>query len=279
MIRRPPRSTLLPYTTLFRSDAASARARAVSTRAAPSRNPARTATSSSRGPAGWLTKPASSAAGICSGTSSSTSRPSATMAPPASTNARSTSRGKSERLSGSSTSTVGRSSTASSRGRRSSRRSTCAPSRIAPTPPGCQEAGCSSRYLTVCRSSPWRSPPSPSPGAPGAAARGLGGLQVLQPLGGLGVLRKRLERPIVHLDRLVLLPAVLVQQRARVVGERVRRDLAARPRLRGLLGERRQARVLHQPLGHAADDVEQVVPPHVLLLDLDDLARLNVDEM
>src|SRR2546427_31910 len=50
------------------------------------------------------------------------------------------------------------------------RRSPCAPSRIAATPPGCQEDGCSSRYLTACRSSPWRSPPSPSSGAPGAAA-------------------------------------------------------------------------------------------------------------
>ena len=42
----------------------------------------------------------------------------------------------------------------------------------------------------------------------------LGGLQALQPLGGLGVLREHLERPIVHVDRLVLLPAVLVQQGA-----------------------------------------------------------------
>src|SRR5258705_9488804 len=48
MIRRPPRSTLFPYTTLFRS---------VSARAAASRNPARMATSSRRGLVGYVRNP------------------------------------------------------------------------------------------------------------------------------------------------------------------------------------------------------------------------------
>ena len=103
--------------------AASDRARAVSMRAAASRYPARTATSSCRGPTGCFTKPESSSDGISAGRSGSPSRPSATIAPPASTNARSTSTVKIERLSESSTNTVGRSSAISSRGTRASRAS------------------------------------------------------------------------------------------------------------------------------------------------------------
>src|SRR2546430_11115622 len=45
MIRRPPRSTLFPYTTLFRSDASGCRRRRA-TRARPSRFPRRSATRS-----------------------------------------------------------------------------------------------------------------------------------------------------------------------------------------------------------------------------------------
>src|SRR2546426_45150 len=62
--------------------AASDRARAVSMRAAASRYPARTATSSWRGPTGGFTKPESSSEGISAGRSGSPSRPRATIAPP-----------------------------------------------------------------------------------------------------------------------------------------------------------------------------------------------------
>ena len=129
--------------------AASDRARAVSARAAASRYPARTATSSWRDPTGGFTKPESSSDGISAGRSGSPSRPSATIAPPASTNARSTSTVKIERLSESSTKTVGRSSTTSSRGTRASRASIWALSSADRTPAGVQAGVCSRRYLTA----------------------------------------------------------------------------------------------------------------------------------
>ena len=127
--------------------AASARARAVSTRAAASRYPARTATSSCRVPTGWRTNPESSSAGISVGTSVSPLRPRATIAPPASMKARNTSSGNVERLSESSRKTVGRSSTARSRGRRAWRASIWARSSAGPTLVASHAEVCSSRYL------------------------------------------------------------------------------------------------------------------------------------
>ena len=131
--------------------AASARARAVSARAAASRKPLRIATRNSRPPGGWRTKPASSSTGISGGTSTSPGRPRATIEPPASTRARSASSGNSERFSGSSSSTVGRSSTAMSRSSRTSRRSIWAPSRTGARAPACQVGVCSRMYFTAGR--------------------------------------------------------------------------------------------------------------------------------
>src|SRR6266576_3836782 len=218
--------------------AASARARAVSARAAASRYPARTATRSCRGPTGCRTKPESSSEGISAGRSGSPSRPSATIAPPASMNARSTSSGKAERLSESSTNTVGRSSTTRSRGVRTSRDSIWALSRAGRTAAGAQEDVWSSRYLTSRV------------------------LDALEPLPRLRVLREDGQCPLVHLHGLVLLAAVLVQQRFGVERQRLGRDLPAGPRIRGLPREPWQIGVLHQTGAHRPDD----------------LARLDVDE-
>src|SRR6266700_1219157 len=195
--------------------AASARARAVSSRAAASRYPARTATSSCRGPTGCFTKPESSSDGISAGRSGSPSRPSATIAPPASTNARSASTGKIAR--------------------RGARR------RVAPD--------VTSRVL-----------------------------HALEALLRLGVLREDGQRPLVHLRGLVLLPAILEQERLRIERQRLRRDLTVAPLVRGLSRERRQVGVLHQPSGHGPNDVEQVVPLHAIRLYFDDLARLHVHQ-
>src|SRR5213076_2269972 len=126
-------------------------------RAAASRYPARTATSSCRVPTGWRTNPESSSAGISVGTSVSPLRPRATIAPPASMKARNTSSGNVERLSESSRKTVGRSSTARSRGRRAWRASIWARSSAGPTLVASHAEVCSSRYL-MAWSSRARSP-------------------------------------------------------------------------------------------------------------------------
>src|SRR5438105_2699647 len=244
--------------------AASARARAVSMRAAASRYPARTATSSCRTPTGWRTNPESSSAGISAGRSDSPLRPRATIAPPASTKARSTSSGNAERLSESSTKTLGRSSTARSRGRRAWRASIWARSSACPTLAGSHAEVCSSRYLMA-----W------SPCA--RSTRPSGGLDALQALLRLGVLREHGQRLLVHLHRLVPLPAVLIQQRLGVEGQGLRRHLAAHPLVGGLLRQRRQVGVLHEAPRHVADQIEQVVPLHAVGFHLDDLARFDVD--
>src|SRR5437870_231705 len=236
--------------------AASARARAVSTRAAASRYPARTATSSCRVPVGWRTKPERSSAGISGGTSASPLRPRATIPPPASTKARSTSSGNTERLSESSTNTVGRSSTARSRGSRVSRISICAPSRAGRTLPGSQAGVCRRRYLK-------------------APSRGLDALEARL---GLAVVGEDRQRLLIHLDRLVLLPPVLVQQRPRVIRQRLGGNLPAHPLIRRLLRQGRQVRVLHQASRDVLDDLEQVVTLRLVLLDLHDLARLDAHE-
>src|SRR2546427_12902649 len=160
MIRRPPRSTLFPYTTLFRS-----------------------------------------------------------IPPPASTKARSTSSGNTERLSESSTNTVGRSSTARSRGSRVSRISICAPSRAGRTLPGSQAGVCRRRYLK-------------------APSRGLDALEARL---GLAVVREDRQRLLIHLDRLVLLPPGLVQQRPRVIRQRLGGKLPAHPFVRRLLRQDRKS--------------------------------------
>src|SRR5439155_102666 len=80
----------------------------------------------------------------------------------------------------------------------------------------------------------------------------------------------------VLLRGLVFLPAILEQDRLRVKRQGLRRDLPVHPLVRGLSRERRQVGVLHQPSGHRANDVEQVVPLHAVRLDLDDLARLHI---
>src|SRR5438067_3581314 len=244
--------------------AASARARAVSMRAAASRYPARTATSSCRAPTGWRTNPESSSAGMSAGRSASPLRPRATIAPPASTKARSTSSGNAERLSASSTKTLGRSSTARSRGRRAWRASIWARSSAGPTLAGSHAEVCSSRYLMA-----W------SPCA--RSTRPSGGLDALQAFLRLGVLREHGQRLLVHLHRLVPLPAVLIQQRLGVEGRGLRRHLTAHPLVGGLLRQGRQVGILHEAPRHVANQVEQVVPLHAVGFDLDDLARFHVD--
>src|SRR5881227_671633 len=178
-------------------------------------------------------------------------RPRATIAPPASTKARSTSSGNAERLSASSTKTLGRSSTARSRGRRAWRASIWARSSAGPTLAGSHAEVCSSRYLMA-----W------SPCA--RSTRPSGGLDALQALLRLGVLREHGQRLLVHLHCLVPLPAVLIQQRLGVEGQGLRRHLAAHSLVGGLLRQRRQVGILHEAPRHVANQVEQVVPLHAV---------------
>src|SRR2546430_17433084 len=77
-------------------------------------------------------------------------------------------------------------------------------------------------------------------------------LHALQALLRLGVLREDGQRPLIHLRGLVLLPAILEQERLRIERQRLRRDLTGRPLVRGLSRERRQVGGLHQQIGRAS---------------------------
>src|SRR6266446_4016591 len=271
--------------------AASPRARAVSARAAASRNPARMATRSRRGLVGWVRKPDRNSVGMPSGTSVSPSRPRATIAPPASTNDRMTSTGKIERLSASRRKTVGRSSaTISSFAWRTARASTCDVSSAGATASARHSGGCRSKYLTAWprprrgrRQS--RSAPALLTGRAGAPStcrdeeRGpLGRLHPLQAFVRLSVLGEDLQRVREHVGGLRLVAAVLVQQSARIVGQRFRRNLAAHALVRRLALQRGEIRVLHQPRRDVPDDVEHVVALHPLRFGLHDFACLGVHE-
>src|SRR5438128_2102076 len=104
------------------------------------------------------------------------------------------------------------------------------------------------------------------------------GLLALQPFLRLRVPGEGIEGPLVHLDRLVMLAAIVVEQCARVVGEGLRRHLAVHPLVRRLPGQRGQVDVLHQSLSERADQVEQVIPRHLVRFDSHDLRGLDVDK-
>src|SRR5436309_2388752 len=71
---------------------------------------------------------------------------------------------------------------------------------------------------------------------------------------------------------------VMIQERPRVIGQGLRRDLAVHALLGGLPRQGGEVRVLHQARRHRAEQVEEVVALHLVRLDLDDFARLDVDE-
>src|SRR5882762_3733257 len=242
--------------------AASPRARAVSARAAASRNPARIATSRRRGLVGWVKNPDRNSVGRLSGTSVSPLRPKATIAPPASTNDRMMSTGKAERLSASSRKTVGRSSvTARSFAWRTGRASTCEVSSAGATASGRHIGGWRRRYLR-CSSSR------------------LGPLHPLQAVLRLSVIGEDGDRAVEHLHRLVLLAVIRIEERARVIGQRFGRDLATHVLFRRppLSLQRGQARVLHEPRRDVADDVEHVITLHPLRLGLHDFSGFRIDQ-
>src|SRR6266550_5052094 len=240
--------------------AASPRARAVSARAAASRNPARMATRRRRGLVGWVRNPDRNSVGIPSGTSFSPFRPSATIAPPASTNDRMTSTGNADRLSASRRKTVGRSSvTARSFAWRTARASTCDVSSAGATASGRHIGGWRRRYLR-CSSSR------------------LGALHPLQAVLRLSVIGEDVDRAVEHLDGFVFLAVIGIQQRPRVIRERLGRDLTTHALIRRLPLQRWQIGILHQPRRDVADDVEHVIALHPLRLGLHDLARLGVHE-
>src|SRR5690348_1573713 len=112
----------------------------------------------------------------------------------------------------------------------------------------------------------------------GTITGGSGVLLPLEPLLGLRVLGEDGQRLVVHLDRLVLLPAVLVEQGARVVGQGFGRHLPAHPRVGGLLGQRRQVHVLHQTGRDVGDDPEELVAAHHGVLGFHDLRGFDVDQ-
>src|SRR2546429_9294130 len=85
-------------------------------------------------------------------------------------------------------------------------------------------------------------------------------LHALEALLRLGVLREDGQGPLIHLRGLVLLPTVLVQERLRVEGQRLRRNLPIHPRIRCLPRERGQVGAFLEPRGDRADNAEQGIP-------------------
>src|SRR5690348_9809577 len=92
------------------------------------------------------------------------------------------------------------------------------------------------------------------------------------------VIREDVQRGLVHLDGLLLVAAVMIEERAGVEGQRLGRDGLAHALGSHVLGQGREAGVFHQALRHVRHDAEQLVLRRGLRLRLHDFGRLDVDQ-